>query len=584
MTHLPRPPRAGRIAALAALPLALAATTGTASAAVDPTGVLPIATKQLTLTIPATVERANCATTRVAGSGATLVPWVAAQTAELTFKLTGAAGSDWDLAVFDHASGKRLGGSGVFGIDELVQAYAVQGKQLDVQACRVAGPASTAKLTVSGVELPKVQLPKTLFKESLVRIRTPKIADYSLLQGLGLDLGEDAGPSGVSAVIHSAADLELLKAMKFDYVTKVADLAEQDAKDRAADDRATLLDTRASALPSGRTSYRVLAEIQADLKKIVQDHPAIAKPVTLPVKTFQGRDTMGVEFSSNVNATDDQKPVSFVMGLHHAREWPSAEVQTEFALYLAQNYGTDPRVTNLLNTVRIVVVPVINSDGYIASREAPLPPLDDLTGDPAGAPSLAESVAPPFGGYLQYRRKNCQGASPLAETPCEAQYGTDPNRNYGQLWGGFGASTDTGSQSYRGTGQWSAPESEAVHRYSQSRPINTLLTMHNFASLVLRPPGTGQDGLAPDEDRLKAIGDQMADDTGYTSEYSYQLYDTSGTTEDWNYGAAGTYGYTMEMGPTADDGGNFHVAYQQGVIDQWTGKGKYAGKASARRC
>ena len=41
----------------------------------------------------------------------------------------------------------------------------------------------------------------------------------------------------------------------------------------------------------------------------------------------------------------------------------------------------------------------------------------------------------------------------------------------------------------------------------------------------------------------------MADDTGYTSQYGWQLYDTSGTTEDWNYGAAGTFGYTIELGP-----------------------------------
>jgi len=50
-----------------------------------------------------------------------------------------------------------------------------------------------------------------------------------------------------------------------------------------------------------------------------------------------------------------------------------------------------------------------------------------------------------------------------------------------------------------------------------------------------------------------------------------QLYDTSGTTEDWNYAAAGTYGYTIELGPGAEDGGDFHIAYQRGVVDQWTG-------------
>src|SRR3982751_5645857 len=50
--------------------------------------------------------------------------------------------------------------------------------------------------------------------------------------------------------------------------------------------------------------------------------------------------------------------------------------------------------------------------------------------------------------------------------------------------------------------------------------------------------------------------------TGYTSQYSYQLYDTSGTTEDWNYAAAGSLGYTIEIGPLD---GQFHMPYQTGV-------------------
>jgi Zinc carboxypeptidase len=225
-------------------------------------------------------------------------------------------------------------------------------------------------------------------------------------------------------------------------------------------------------------------------------------------------------------------------------------------------------------------VPVINPDGYIASREA-IDPADS-TGDPAMAPSLLESVAPP-GGALAYRRKNCDGASPSPATPCALQYGVDPNRNYGQNWGGPGAGTDPNDQDYRGSDMWSEPETQAVHGFSQTHDVTTLITMHNFASLVLRPPGVHDAGLAPDEDALKRLGDGMAADTGYTSEYGYQLYDTSGTTEDWNYGAAGTFGYTIEMGPSSDLGGNFHISYDRAVIDQWTGAESENGKGKGLR-
>ena len=98
--------------------------------------------------------------------------------------------------------------------------------------------------------------------------------------------------------------------------------------------------------------------------------------------------------------------------------------------------------------------------------------------------------------------------------------------------------------------------------------MTSLLTVHNVAALVLRPPGTSGAGLAPDEARLKAIGDQMGAAAGYTSQYGYQLYDTSGTTEDDSYAATGGFGYTIEIGPPD---GNFHMPYETGVVAEWTG-------------
>ena len=67
---------------------------------------------------------------------------------------------------------------------------------------------------------------------------------------------------------------------------------------------------------------------------------------------------------------------------------------------------------------------------------------------------------------------------------------------------------------------------------------------------------------------MKALGDAMADATGYTSQYGFELYDTSGTTDDYTYAAQGGYAYTIEIGP---QGGQFHMPYETGVVDQWTG-------------
>jgi hypothetical protein len=257
----------------------------------------------------------------------------------------------------------------------------------------------------------------------------------------------------------------------------------------------------------------------------------------------------------------------------------------EFAWLLVKGYGSDERVTKLLDSERVVVIPIDNVDGFVVSRtDTQFSPNDQLIEHGATSPGktlsenlhTAEAVAP-GGPPAAYRRKNCRGAFPVG-VPCELQYGVDPNRNYGQGWGGFGASSEPFSQTYRGDKPWSEPETDSFWKFSQKRNITAMITLHNVAALVLRPPGRATDGFAPDEPMLKKLGDAMADATGYTSQFGWQLYDTSGTTEDWNYAAQGALGYTIEIGP---EGGQFHRPYKTGVIDEWTGTKGRAGLRGA---
>jgi hypothetical protein len=554
-----------RLAGLAALGLAALAPPAAAS----------------TLHVADAVTRSDCATTDLAGRpGVATTSYTASGLASLTARLAGPAGSDWDLAVFDHASGRNLAGSASWGSAEVAQAFVRPGQRVDVQACRVSGPAASVPLSVSEFALPRPEGAGLTANPSTVRISLPNgAASLGLLEDMGVNTDEDASSRGVTAIVDTPQMLERIRAAGFATRTLIGDMGIFE-RQQAAHERAYTAQVGAagSPLPSGRTEYRQLADYGTELKKLAQQYPAIVRPVTLPKKTFQGREQQGVEISADVLRTDDQKPTAFIMGTHHAREWPAGEIPMEFALYLASGFGTDPEVTDLLQHARIVIVPIINPDGYNSSRSAPDPA--DNSGDPGAAPSLAESVG--AGGSLAYRRKNCNGPGANPAAPCDLTTGVDPNRNYGLGWGGPGASTSPNSQSYRGSGPWSELETQSVHEYSQNRDVTSLLTMHNFASLVLRPPGLHNGGLSPDEARLKELGDAMAADTGYTSQYSYQLYDTSGTTEDWNYGAAGTFGYTIEMGPESGDGGNFHIAYDRAVIEQWTGGDAHEGRGLRR--
>ncbi len=161
-----------------------------------------------------------------------------------------------------------------------------------------------------------------------------------------------------------------------------------------------------SGLPSGRTTYRSYDEVQAELKKLVEDHPDLVRPITIG-KTFQGRDIQGVEIAKDVNA-EDGRPTFFLMGEHHAREWPSEEIAMEYATMLANGAG-DARDRQAAGQ---------RADGDRAGRQRRRLRLDAQrcrrstpTTTSAADPNveLVEAVAPP-GGILAYRRKNCDGA------------------------------------------------------------------------------------------------------------------------------------------------------------------------------
>jgi hypothetical protein len=148
--------------------------------------------------------------------------------------------------------------------------------------------------------------------------------------------------------------------------------------------------------------------------------------------------------------------------------------------------------------------------------------------------------------------------------------GVDPNRNYGAFWGGNGSSTDFWAQDYRGPGPFSEPESENIRELVSGRQVTTLITNHTFSGLVLRPPGVAAQGTTVDEPIFKALGDSMAAENGYESQYGYQLYDTTGTTEDWSYNATGGLGFTFEIGHLG-----FHPPFAD-TVAEWNGTTSYA--------
>ncbi len=439
--------------------------------------------------------------------------------------------------------------------------------------------------TSSAILDPVTAVTEQAFAPQLITVDTPTQADKDRLAGLGLDLTEHAGHDYIEVVLHTPADLLALTTAGFTYDVRIPDMLARQ-QERIALDRAYAASTASSGLPSGRTGYRNLEDFGAEIDQLVALRPDLAKRVSIG-KSVEGRDLTGIEIGRDVNAPEDGRPVFLMFGAHHAREWPSAELPMEFAHDLVKGYGSDARITDLLDRGRAIIVPVSNPDGYDASRKSgdivDLRGIDGVPYNPVvllGTPGNA------------YKRKNCRyidgqtqpaGTCVAVPSPGGFGLGVDLNRNYGALWGGPGTSDNPADPVYRGPAPFSEPETQAIRTLISTRQVTTVITNHTFSNLILRPVGvkpsaTAPDGnpvgFAPDEcftgadgvdNGMQALGERMAAQNGYSNQFGWELYDTTGTTEDYSYNATGGYGYTFEIG--ADE---FHPPYED-VVAEYVG-------------
>ncbi|HEX6117755.1 MAG TPA: M14 family zinc carboxypeptidase [Solirubrobacterales bacterium] len=500
--------------------------------------------------------------------------WTAPAEGYLTLRLGGDPYSpDWDLAVRRRGS---MAASTNSGSAERVNLWVRAGDRVAIQACRLAGGDRRVPLTIGLYEM---AIPAASGERiSLESVALDSPGEVAELDRLGLDTTHESSSNAATVLLYSDAERELLARNGFAARTIVADVAADDAAQlrRAARRQAR------SALPSARDGYRVYEDYTSEMKALASQYPGHARSITIGT-SLEGRPIEGIEIAADVNRADDGRPVFLDLGIHHAREWPSGEFPMEFATDLAEGYGSDPRITALLQNVRVITVPVTNPDGFVASRSFGTSALDD-----SADATIAQSAA----GVAAYRRKNCRGVNAADQAvPCAARTtGVDLNRNYGAYWGGPGSSDVPAEQIYRGAAPYSEPESSAILALSESVHPTVVISHHTFTEgRWLRQPGFDPDflpqakvptyaprcgkgtmgAITPDEPAMKALGDAMAaaNEPDWISELGYEtLCDITGATEDWNYFAQGAYGYTPEARGT-----NFHASYDSMVVGEYVG-------------
>ncbi|MCX8144273.1 MAG: M14 family zinc carboxypeptidase [Bacteroidia bacterium] len=248
---------------------------------------------------------------------------------------------------------------------------------------------------------------------------------------------------------------------------------------------------------------------------------SIKQPIS-NTNSIQGRPIYYVKISDNPSTNEPEPEVLFT-ALHHSREPASLSQLIFFMWYLLENYTTDPDVQFLINNTEMYFIPCVNPDGYEYNR----------TTNPNGG-----------GMHRKNRRNNGDGT-----------YGVDLNRNYGYMWGydNTGSSPNTNSDTYRGTGPFSEPETQAVRDFCISHQFVNALNAHTYSNLYIYPWGYIASFLTPDsitfinwgkhltrEDRfLYGTGDQTVN------------YVTNGDSDDWMYGDQSSKNKIMSTTPEA---------------------------------
>jgi hypothetical protein len=277
------------------------------------------------------------------------------------------------------------------------------------------------------------------------------------------------------------------------------------------------------------SNYKQLFQIEAYVNNLETARPDLAS-VAIIGQSLQGRDVRAVTITGPDqpgNAAAD-RPVVLWNGCQHAREWISPMTVSYIASRLVGDYDTDPRVRDLVDSVRFVIVPVVNPDGYVYS----------WSGE-------------------RFWRKN--------RRPLGSDTGVDLNRNWGYEWGGDGSSGSPSSDIYRGAAPFSEPETQNLRDLTLSfgDDLAAHIDYHSYSQLILWPFGFADNAVTPEPDRT--FFDTLATDMSdlilsvsgefYNPIQSWLLYPAAGASTDWFYGTAGAKSMTVELRPSDQDVG-----------------------------
>lgn len=107
--------------------------------------------------------------------------------------------------------------------------------------------------------------------------------------------------------------------------------------------------------------YHTYATLTADMQQIATDHPDIVRLVSIG-QSVQGRELWMMKISKNPDLEEDEPEFAYISSMH-GDEVVGKEMLYHLIDYMTDNYGSDSRVTTLVDTTEIWIMPSMNPDG-----------------------------------------------------------------------------------------------------------------------------------------------------------------------------------------------------------------------------
>ena len=257
-------------------------------------------------------------------------------------------------------------------------------------------------------------------------------------------------------------------------------------------------------------------------KENISDFLTEGEPDNSTTPSIGGNGIKWVKISDNPTISSEEEPQILYTAIHHAREPNSLSQLVFYMWYLLENYELDNEIKSIVDNTELFFIPVVNPDGYLYNEKT----------DPNG------------GGFWRKNRKNGHGV----DNNRNYEYYINGNSNDG-VWGGEGASNNTSSSSYHGTGPFSEIENQAIKWFCEQHNFVMAFNYHSYGDLLLYPYGYTSDAPTPENEVFEIISEELVSRNGFNNILSSGLYPAAGDSDDYMYGTIGTHNKIYAMTP-----------------------------------